>query len=143
MNQYSIEHIPFIPDGEKRAYSTKSYMEVQDVMNRIYNEDPTYWPYGLTIPGHSDVYAIRDKQTEKIAGFVGWQEIKQAGKKVGSYTIGILPEYRGKGFAKEAVAKILLEKSAGVDTVRAYVMHHNGPSKALAKSLSVPVKEKF
>lgn len=143
MSQYTIEYLPYIPAGEKRALSTKSYMEVQDVMNRIYNEEPSYWPYGLNIPGHHDVYAIRDKQTEKIAGFVGWQEIKRNGKTVGSYSIGILPEYRGKGFAKEAVAKILLEKSAGVDSVCAYVMSHNSPSKKLAASLGVHVNETF
>lgn len=143
MNEYTIEYLPYIPEGEKRAYSTKSYMEVQDVMNRIYNEDPSYWPYGLTIPGHQDVYAIRDSQTEKIAGFVGWQEQNKGGQRVGSYSIGILPEYRGKGFAKEAVAKVLMQKAAGVDIVCAYVMHHNEPSKHLAGSLSVPVKEKF
>lgn len=143
MSQYTVEHLPHIPAGEKRAYNIKSYMEVQNVMSRIYNEDPSYWPYGLAIPGHQDVYAIRDSQTEKIAGFVGWQEVKQNGKKVGSYSIGILPEYRGRGFAKEAVAKILLKKAAGVDSVCAYVMSHNAPSKKLANSLSVPIKEKF
>ena len=143
MSRYTVEYLPYLPEGEKRAYNAESYREVRDVMKRIYEEDPSYWPYGLDIPGHQDVYAIRDNQTEKIAGFVGWQEFTRGGKKVGSYSIGILPEYRGKGFAKEAVAKVLLQKAAGVDSVCAYVMSHNTPSKHLAATLHIPVQEKF
>lgn len=80
--------------------------------------------YGLGIPGHDGVYLIRDKMTKQAAGFVGWQQMMEGGRLIGSYYIGILPEYRGHGFAKEAVAKILREKAAGVDEVRSYVMPH-------------------
>lgn len=67
----------------------------------------------------------------------------EGGRLIDSYSIGILPEYRGHGFAKEAVAKILREKAAGVDEVRSYVMPHNQKSKAPAASLGVPVHEEF
>ena len=117
--------------------------EARDIMRRIYDEDPSFWPYGLDIPGHESLYLVRDKLTKQAAGFVGWQEMLDGGKKVGSYSVGILPEYRKKGFAKEAVAKILRIKSASVDEVRAYVMDHNTPSKALASSVGVKVTEKF
>lgn len=112
-------------------------------MKRIYEEDPSYWPYGLDIPGHESVYLIRDAMTKAAAGFVGWQEERKGFRKVGSYSIGILPEYRGKGFAKEAVARIIMEKAAGVDEVRAYVCSHNTRSKGLANSLGIKVHTEF
>lgn len=117
--------------------------EARGIMKKIYDEDPSYWPYGLDIPGHESLYIIRDNMTKAAAGFVGWQEMVENGKRVGSYSIGILPEYRNKGFAKEAVAKVLRIKSAAVDEVRAYVMKHNAPSHALADSLGVKVQESF
>lgn len=123
--------------------STTGREEVRDIMRRIYNEDPSYWPYGLSITGHDAVYLIRDNMTKAAAGFVGWQQRRESGKLVGSYSIGILPEYRNKGFAKEAVAKIIREKAAGVDEVRSYVMPHNSRSKGLADTLHIPVTEKF
>lgn len=116
---------------------------MQAIMDRIYKEDPSYWPYGLGIPGHDGVYLIRDKMTKQAAGFVGWQESTEHGRKIGSYSIGILPEFRGCGFAKEAVAKIVRAKAASVDEVRAYIMSHNAPSKALAHSLGIAIKEEF
>ena len=140
---YVVDYIAFPADGTKQAYDLSGRMEAQAIMDRIYNEDPSYWPYGLGIPGHDGVYLIRDKMTKQAAGFVGWQQMLEGGRLIGSYSIGILPEYRGHGFAKEAVAKILREKAAGVDEVRSYVMPHNQKSKALAASLGVPVHEEF
>ncbi|WP_297408172.1 GNAT family N-acetyltransferase [uncultured Akkermansia sp.] len=140
---YVVDYIAFPADGTKQAYDLSGRMEAQAIMDRIYNEDPSYWPYGLGIPGHDGVYLIRDKMTKQAAGFVGWQQMMEGGRLIGSYSIGILPEFRGHGFAKEAVAKILREKAAGVDEVRSYVMPHNQKSKALAASLGVPVHEEF
>lgn len=117
--------------------------EVSDIMNKIYNEDPSAWPYGLNIPGHDSVYLIRDKMTKQAAGFVGWQETTKNGKKIGSYSIGILPEYRHNGFAKEAVSKVLQIKSAGVDEVKAFIVGGNKPSERLANSLGVAIENKF
>lgn len=65
------------------------------------------------------------------------------GKKVGSYSIGILPEFRCKGFAKEAVAKIISKKASQVDIVRSYIKKENTMSKNLAKSLNIPIIEDF
>lgn len=143
MKAYTVEYIEFPQAGVKSAYNMQSRAEVQSIMNRIYREDPSYWPYGLDISGHDGVYLIRDKMTKQAAGFVGWQEMNDHGRKIGSYSIGILPEFRGCGFAKEAVAKIVQAKAAGVDEVRAYVMSHNTPSKALANSLGITIQEKF
>lgn len=134
---YDIEYIPGKEFGIKQA---ASYAEVQDLMDRIYNEDPSYWPYGLNVrAGDTDVFLIRDNMTKQACGFVGWQELCKNNKRVGSYYIGILPEYRGNGMAKEAVAKILQKKAAQVDYVRAFVMPHNDKSRQLANSLGIPV----
>lgn len=141
---YTIElyrQSPFTKQASAIDMSARE--EARGIMKRIYDEDPSYWPYGLDIPGHESLYLIRDNMTKAAAGFVGWQEMIEDGKRVGSYSIGILPEYRQKGFAKEAVAKILRIKSAAVDEVRAYVMKHNDPSTALANSLGVDVCNEF
>lgn len=142
---YSIElyrrNVPFTKQASAVDMSARE--EARGIMKKIYDEDPSYWPYGLDIPGHESLYLIRDNMTKAAAGFVGWQEDIENGRRVGSYSIGILPEYRKKGFAKEAVAKILRIKSAAVDEVRAYVMKHNAPSHALADSLGVKVYNGF
>lgn len=57
--------------------------------------------------------------------------------KVGYYSVGVLPAYRRNGFAKEAIAKLIRMKSAGVDCVRALIMSSNKPSLALADALGV------
>lgn len=130
----------------KQAYvspDTELAKEAQSIMDTIYNENPNWWPYGLNVQCHDDVYIVKDKLTEKSAGFVGWQTRTQNGKRIGSYSIGILPEFRGNGFAKEAVAKIVKEKAKEVDEVKSYVKKENTKSKALAKSLNIPVIEEF
>lgn len=115
--------------------------ECMGIMDKIYKEDPTFWPYGISISGmDGGVYMLRDALTKEACGFVGWQERRDAGKKVGYYSIGVLPEHRGKGFAKEAVSKIINMKSRGVDEVRAFIAPHNKPSHALAESLQIPVE---
>ena len=138
---YQRNAYPFTKQASAIDMSARE--EARGIMKKIYDEDPSYWPYGLDIPGHESLYLIRDNMTKAAAGFVGWQEEVENGKRIGSYSIGILPEYRKKGFAKEAVAKILRIKSAAVDEVRAYVMKHNAPSKALAGSLGVNVHSEF
>lgn len=127
----------------KYASDSSIVKQAQEVMNKIYNENPAWWPYGLTVEGHKDVYLVKDATTNKVAGFVGWQELFENGKHVGSYSIGILPEFRGKGFAKEAVAKIISKKAAQVDIVRSYIKKENTTSKHLANSLNIPIIEDF
>lgn len=114
--------------------------ECEEIMKKIYDENPSYWPYGLDIAAHDGgVYMIREASTKKAIGFTGWQERMQDGVKVGMYSIGILPEYRNNGYAKQAVAKLISIKAANVDQVKALVMKHNTPSIALADALHVPV----
>lgn len=108
-------------------------------MDKIYREDPTYWPEGLSIAHHDDVYMIRSASTNEAVGFTGWQTRKEGSQRVGYYTIGILPEHRRNGMAKAALSQLISKKAATVDKVRAYVAAHNQPSLALAESLDVPV----
>lgn len=113
-------------------------------MRAVYAEDPSYWPYGLDV-GQFDggLYLISKQANQTPVGFVGWQEREKAGRRIGYYAIGILPEHRQQGFAKQAVSAILREMAPSVDEVRAMVMEHNVPSKHLAASLGVPVEEKL
>lgn len=139
---FYAEKIQFSKSASESTESInlESRRECEDIMQRIYNEDPSYWPYGLNISAHDGgVYMIREASTKKAIGFTGWQEREEGNVKVGYYSIGILPEYRHNGFAKQAVAKLLKIKSAGVDRVQALVMKHNKPSLALADSLNIPV----
>lgn len=117
--------------------------KVAQLLSSIYEEDPSYWPYGLDV-GQFDggLYLISKSASHETVGFVGWQERREDKRDVGYYAIGVLPEYRRQGFAKEAVQAIIREKSAGVDEVRAMVCAHNEPSKRLARSLPVTLIEK-
>jgi len=130
-----------------------SRRECEEIMSEIFKENPSYWPYGLSIKGHqsadhADVYMIREASSRRPVGFTGWQEFQERSVpgnetspliKVGYYSIGILHEYRGHGLAKAAVARLLREKAASVDEVRAFIMPHNKPSIELAARLGVPV----
>jgi len=120
--------------------NSESRRECEDIMSKIYAENPSFWPEGLNVSGHHDLFMIREASTKKAIGFTGWQEfVKEGGKKVGYYTIGILPEYRNLGFAKEAVRKLINKKAAGVDRVEAFIAPHNKPSLGLAESLGVSI----
>lgn len=116
--------------------SASSLSEAQTILSDIYNENPSHWPNGLTSQ-HFDggLYLIRKSASHEPVGFVGWQERLEGMDKVGYYSIGIKPEYRRLGFAKEAVTKLLSEKSASVDVVKALVESTNKPSIALASKL--------
>lgn len=122
---------------------TPARRECEEIMEKIRAEDPSYWPHGCNIEGHirtnGNVYMIREASTKKAIGFTGWQEFREGHRKVGYYSIGILPEYRGNGFAKAAVSKLLSVKAAGVDQVKAYIEPHNTRSIGLAKALSIPI----
>ena len=115
--------------------------QCEDMMDRVYREAPDKWPYGLKMSSFDGgVYMVREASSGRPVGFTGWQEQRgHDGKKVGYYSIGILPEYRMNGYAKAAVASLLQEKAAGVDRVEAFIVPGNKPSIALADSLGVSV----
>lgn len=111
--------------------------QASDILQRILTEEPEFWPYGLSMDQFDGgLYMLSKSASSKdYIGFIGWQERQEAGKNIGYYAIGVLPEYRRQGLAKAAVQKLLREKSAGVDEVRALVMSHNEPSQQLARSI--------
>lgn len=143
---FILEEISF--DKSASVINSAARREVEDIMDRIYREDSSNWPYGCSIRGHletgGNVYMVRSASTREPVGFTGWQEFQEkaaSGKpiKVGYYSIGILPEFRQNGFAKAAVAQLLKIKAASVDQVKAFIVPHNAPSHQLAESLGVPV----
>ena len=128
---------------KQASFDYDSLSETRDIMRDIYNENPEYWPYGLNVEGHDEVYLIRDNLTKKACGFVGWQQHMEDGKIIGSYSIGIKPEFRGNGMAKEAVAKLLKTKVDKVDVVKSYIKSGNEGSECLARSLNIPIQHEF
>lgn len=111
--------------------------EVDRIMGRIYHENPSYWPNGVS-RGHFDadgLYLIRKSASDAAVGFVGWQVRDKGFRKVGYYSVGVLPEFRRQGFARVAVKQLLAIKAAQVDEVHALIMRHNTPSMALKDSL--------
>ena len=126
----------------KRA-GDKDLQTTTTIMRRVLAEDPSYWPYGLSQDQFDGgLYLISKSASHEPVGFVGWQVRNESGRDIGYYAIGVLPEHRQQGFAKEAVAALLRDKSASVDEVRALVCAHNQPSKNLARSLGVTLIEK-
>jgi len=139
MNQHYYVERHAWPDTTSKSASARSDCEA--VMARIYGENPSHWPCGLSV-GHCDggCYLIREASAGDPIGFVGWQQRKEGLRKVGYYAIGVLPEWRGMGVAREAVSRILAAKSAGVDEVRALIVPGNRPSEGLAARLGVTVE---
>ena len=124
--------------------STDSKSFVQGVFRTLYAEHPEHWGNGLSFHNFSpangeSVYLVRTKEASTPIGFVGWQNRVECGKTIGYYSVGLLPEYRGQGYAKAAVAKLIAEKSAGVDEVHALIHQSNTSSLRLAAALGVPV----
>lgn len=116
-------------------------MDIDSILDTIYKENPSHWPYGLYKEGFDHIYVVRDNMTKQAAGFTGWQFgylDDFPGQKLGLYSIGLLPEFRGKGLAKEAVAKIVKAHGDNCDKVVAYIVESNEPSKRLAESLGIP-----
>ncbi len=109
---------------------------VDKLLREIYEENPRFWPHGLS-RAHFDggLYLLSKQAGEEPVGFVGWQERQEGSRKIGYYSVGVLPEHRRKEYAKRAVSTLLQEKSASVDEVRAMIVSGNIPSKALAGNL--------
>lgn len=117
---------------------------LDDIMRRIYDENPSAWPYGLKRSMLDHSFLVKDPATQAAAGFSGWQVRRDDhGVKHGYYAIGILPEHRRKGLAKQALQQMFAQhKPKGVQSIRAFIMPDNTPSLNLAARLGVPVQHK-
>lgn len=132
---YAIEKV-----ASATSISLESRRECEAIMGKIYGENPAHWPHGLDAGVYDDLYMVRSASTGEPVGFTGWQERRApGGKKVGYYSIGILPEHRRQGFAKAAVSRLLRSKAAGVDRVEAFVVGGNVASESLAERLGIAV----
>lgn len=118
---------------------------LEAILDKIYNEDKKYWPNGLNINlynGDEDkLELIRDKDNNAV-GFKGLQIRNDNGdKKTAYYSIGILPEYRGHGYASKAL-KTLLADSLDKGYNHLYTVHKdNKPSLALYNNLATDYPE--
>lgn len=141
-----VEETQMVKTAGEQVIPSEARRECEEIMNRIYAENPSYFPYGLNVAGHDGgLWMIREASTGKAVGFTGWQERRERRnpgaplEKVGYYSIGVLPEYRGNGYARAAVSQLLRMKSASVDRVQAFIVAGNSPSMGLARSLRIPV----
>jgi GNAT superfamily N-acetyltransferase len=126
-----------VKSGSQFNPSTRE--KVASIIEQIVEEDPSYWPYGCPPDVFEDLYLIRKEASQEPVGFVGWQVCLEKEGSVGYYAIGILPEHRRHGYARQAVKEVISKCSHTVDRVRAFIMPHNRPSQELAKSIGVPI----
>jgi GNAT superfamily N-acetyltransferase len=119
--------------------------EFDQILDRVYQDNPTWWPHGLKRAQLDEAFAIRDPATRKLAGFTGWQVRRdEMGKPSGYYSVGLLPEFRRQGLAKRALQEMFTQhRPAGVEDIRAYIVPGNEPSMKLADRLGVPVQHKM
>ena len=124
-----------------KAASSADYGKAARLLETIRSERPDHWPHGLSPdmfdPG--DLFLIRKDASSDPVGFVGWQERDMDGQRVGLYSIGLLPQHRHQGIAKEAVSRVLCDRAKSVDRVAALVVPGNLPSEKLAQNLGVPL----
>jgi len=127
----------------KKAANQGDIVVAQNILDSIYKERPDHWPNGLTAR-HFDggLYLIQKQANATPVGFVGWQEREEDGKSIGYYSVGVLPEHRRSGFAKEAVAQLIEKKAGTFSEVKALIVKGNKASKVLADSVGASVLEK-
>lgn len=121
--------------------SASSKQVTAHIIEQIRKEDPSFWPYGVSV-GHHDggLFLVREASTKEPVGFTGWQRRNDGLKKVAYYSIGILPQHRAKGYAKQAVTMLRDSLAGEVDELRAFIMPHNDASIGLAKTLNIPIE---
>lgn len=117
---------------------------LDSILDRIYKDNPAWWPYGLKRSMLDEAFLIRHPQTQEPCGFTGWQFRRDNnGTKTGYYAVGVLPEFRRQGLAKAALQEMFsLHQPADVTARKAFIVPGNKPSMALASSLGVPVQHK-
>ena len=54
--------------------------DIHEVLNRIYNSDKAWWPYGLKRSMLDKAWLINDPESGQPAGFTGWQFRQQDGQ---------------------------------------------------------------
>lgn len=115
---------------------------IDDILKRIYDEQPAWWPFGLRRSMMDRAFVIHDPDSQQPAGFTGWQFRGTADKPEAYYAVGLLPEYRGKGLAQAALSEMFRDHTPPGHTIKAYIVPGNTASTRLAERLGVPVQHK-
>ena len=142
------DHIISLPKNkgmikEVPVEDAKPIKDVNDVLHAVYDEHPEFFdPVKLDqsiYNGEKDkLFMIKDKSTGKPAGFVGLQYRSENynDDKEGCYvSIGVLPEFRGKGYAKANVIKAIKSFTSPTDDLLWTVNKGNDASVALYNSI--------
>lgn len=140
-NKGMIKEVPI--EGEQQQHASASCLTANDVLNAIYEEHPEHFdPVKLNTSiydGPDDkLFLIRDKVSKGLAGFVGLQkrELSYNDNNPAYYiSIGVLPEYRGRGIAKHNVLKAIKSFTSKDDDLLWTVNKGNDASIALYNSL--------
>lgn len=132
-------HAQFIKKASTEEHDLSDYRKLEEIMGTVYSEAPWKWPHGLSIKGHDESFLIKRSSDDTPVGFVGWQLRKEGHLKVGYYSVGVLPEFRGQRSATQAVGELITKKSHEVDKVKALIVEGNSESVGLAKNLDVEV----
>lgn len=113
--------------------------ELSPILQEIYDSNPEAWPYGLGAEMFDEIYPIQHEGVN--AGFTAWQRRRDpdTGNRVGFYAVGVVPAHQRKGLAHTALRKMIDEKPADIDEVRAFIVPQNKPSLGLAGKLGVKV----
>ena len=112
--------------------------ELDLLFDAIFNEDKKYWPNGLNkglYNGLEDKINLLKDKDNKLIGFSAIQIRGKKNPKKAYYSIGILPEYRGHGYASKAMLDIL-NTTKNKDLIHYYTVHKdNIPSLKLYDKL--------
>lgn len=133
-------------DLEDIFKNRKTDSHLKSVLDSIYNEHPDFWPCGLDINlfnGYGDKFLVL-KHNKDIIGFIGLQMYRDMDTDdgFGNYiSIGLLPEFRGKGIAKKFLLKFL--KGINDDNLIWTCNKNNKASKNLLNSLNKVLDNKI
>lgn len=113
---------------------------IDSLFKSIYSEKPEFWKNGLNRGLYNglgdEIILLSDK--DKDYGFLGLQRYRKSnsGELGTGISIGLIPEYRGKGIAKKMLLKIIPQKINPEDGNIIWACHKdNLASQALCKAL--------
>jgi predicted acetyltransferase len=137
--------IKYITPEDTTVISEKDFNNrVDKIFKTLYDENPKYWENGLNrslFKGLGDkIYLLSDKDQDY--GFIGFQRYRMSkDNQLGTgISVGILPQYRGKGLAKKMLIDLIQKEIDKNEGNLLWSCHKdNKASQALCKSL---MKEK-
>lgn len=127
--------------------------QVDTLFKRIYDENPKYWKNGLTrdlfygIGDRLNLIFDTERKVKDPIGFVGFQKFRRDNnnKLVNAISVGLLPEYRGKGIAKKYIKELIpqyMEDTPYIDLLWT-CNKNNEPSQRLFSALYNDLSKKY